>query len=632
MTLKSKLKYHTATLMGKDLSILIPARNEMFLAKTIEDILKNIEADTEIITVLDGVWANPSIPQHDRVNVIFVPESIGQRAATNIACKLSRAKYVMKVDAHCAFDKGFDRKMLEAFEKTGDNVTMVPIMRNLWAFDWKCLKCGKRWYQGPTPIKCQETNYKGTGVQCDSTKFTRKMVWVGKSNPQSTSYCFDSTPHFQYFEEYKHREVYIKDKKEKGVTETMSLQGSCWMLTREKYWELNICDEAFGSWGSQGIEVAVKTWLSGGRVLVNHNTWYAHLFRTQGGDFSFPYKIRSSDQKKAQRYAKELFFGNKWEKQIYPLSWLVEKFWPVKGWTEEDLEKLKANEFKFTNKNSNIATEDIEPTQKINSERKVEILETPEIQKEIQSNLPIQENTTNQIKNKFLISQYIDPSTNNSSTTTAQTEQIQDFRNLILKLKTSKSIIYFGANEIENEIISRVQSKLSRISLSLKIPIINICYSPTSYGEKAIADFGLKPSYYLFIRKIITALYASDSEIIYFCQNNVLYNESHFDFLPKKRLAFYYNVNTTDAQGKLIGTKSLSGLVSYRTTLIKHFEKRIEKIEGIRSKALSIGQKIENEGVSKHMIYDPGLVSKKKSLDTYKVKTFKSIKPNIILV
>ena len=35
-----------------DLSILIPARNEMFLGKTIENILENAEADTEIIAIL----------------------------------------------------------------------------------------------------------------------------------------------------------------------------------------------------------------------------------------------------------------------------------------------------------------------------------------------------------------------------------------------------------------------------------------------------------------------------------------------------------------------------------------------------------------------------------------------------
>ncbi len=113
----------------KDLSILIPARNEVFLARTVQDILEHIEADTEIIVALDGAWANPVIPQHPRVNVIYLNESIGQRAATNMACRIATGRYVMKTDAHVAFDQGFDRKMLEAFKVSGDEVTMLPVMR-----------------------------------------------------------------------------------------------------------------------------------------------------------------------------------------------------------------------------------------------------------------------------------------------------------------------------------------------------------------------------------------------------------------------------------------------------------------------------------------------------------------------
>src|SRR3990167_5693372 len=269
-----------------ELSILIPARNEEFLGKTIDDILEHIEANTEVIAVLDGAWAEPSIAQHKRVNVIYVSKSVGQRAATNLACRLSKAKYVMKIDAHCAFDQGFDRKMIEAFKKTGDNVTMLPVMRNLWVFDWKCHHCGKKWYQDNKPNVCD---------QCGkSDKIRKKMLWISKSNPRSTSYCFDSEPKFKYFEDYKHRPEYEKDKKEKGITKTMSVQGSCFMLTRQKYWDLNICDEKLGNWGNQGIEVALKTWLSGGEVLVNQNTWYAHLFRTKA-QFSFPWPVSGRD-------------------------------------------------------------------------------------------------------------------------------------------------------------------------------------------------------------------------------------------------------------------------------------------------------------------------------------------------
>lgn len=311
-----------------DLSILIPSRNEMWLNKTIDDILEHIEADTEILVGLDGSWPEVGINQNERVNVFYCPNSIGQRAITNSLCKVARGKYIMKVDAHCAFDQGFDRKMLEAFKETGDNVTMVPIMRNLWAFDWKCYSCGWKKYQGPTPDKCPD---------CGSTKIKRKVMWVAKTRPESYSYCFDPEPHFQYFGEYKSKQV-------GNIVETMSLQGSCFMMTRDKYWELNVCDEGFGSWGSQGIEVAVKTWLSGGRVLVNKNTWYAHLFRTQGGDFSFPYELSGHQVQSAKKQVRELFFNNKWDKQVYKLSWLVEKFWPVKGWTDNDLKQLKENE------------------------------------------------------------------------------------------------------------------------------------------------------------------------------------------------------------------------------------------------------------------------------------------------
>jgi hypothetical protein len=327
-----------------ELSVIIPSRNEMFLCQTIEDILKNTEADTDVIALLDGQWADPPIPVNERVSLIYVNKPVGQRGGANLAAKLSKSKYIFKVDAHCSFDKGFDRKMLEAFKITGDNVTMVPTMRNLWAFDWKCQQCGKKWYQGPTPTQCKEANYKNSGKPCDSTKFKRKMMWVGKERPQSNSYTFDSEPHFQYFGEYTRRPEYKEALEKTGLTESMSLQGSAFMCTREKYFELNICGEELGNWGNQGIEVACKTWLSGGKVIVNHNTWYAHMFRTQGGDFGFPWEISGRDAQKTKNNVKDLLWNKKFEKQIYPVSWLVEKFWPVPGWTEESLKKLKESE------------------------------------------------------------------------------------------------------------------------------------------------------------------------------------------------------------------------------------------------------------------------------------------------
>lgn len=311
-----------------DLSVLIPSRNEMFLVNTIQDILAHIELDTEVITILDGQWADPPVEVDPRVTIVYHSQSIGQRAACNEAARLARGQYVMKCDAHCAFDQGFDRKMIEAMQP---DWTMVPIMRNLHVFDWVCPN-GHRRYQSPSG-PCREC---GQPVEME-------IVWKAKTNPQSASYCFDPEPHFQYFGEF------TKRPEGKGeLTESMSIQGSCFLMTRDRYFELDVCDESFGSWGSQGIEVACKSWLSGGKVIVNHKTWYGHLFRTQGGDFGFPWPCSGNQVSSAKKTARELFFGSQWPKAIHPLSWLVEKFWPVKGWKDEDLAKLKESEREHT--------------------------------------------------------------------------------------------------------------------------------------------------------------------------------------------------------------------------------------------------------------------------------------------
>ncbi len=298
--------------MKYDLSILIPARNEMFLARTVQDLLDHKRGNTEILVGIDGQQAGDPIPVHPDVTVIYSPVSLGQRGMTNQLCRLSKAKWVAKTDAHCSFDEGFDIKLMADMQ---DDWTMVPTMKNLHAFDWVCPE-GHRRYQGPS----------GPCTFCDK-ETVKDVVWIAKPSPNSTAYRFDKTLHFQYFNEFKHR-----PEAQGPLTETMSLQGSFFMLTREKYWELDICDENFGSWGQQGTEVACKTWLSGGRVVCNQKTWYAHMFRTQGGDFGFPYKQEGKQVEHARKYSRDLFLENKWPLAKRPFQWLIERFSPVPDW------------------------------------------------------------------------------------------------------------------------------------------------------------------------------------------------------------------------------------------------------------------------------------------------------------
>ena len=242
---------------------------------------------------------------------------------TNEAAGISNAKFIMKCDAHCAFDKGFDVKLMADCEY---DWTVVPRMYNLHAFDWVCKVCGWHWYQGPTPTECQNE-------QCaNKTEFEREMKWQPRWNRKSDFMRFDSDMKFNYWRAYgKRPEV----KAQGDIADTMSLLGACWFLHRERYWDLGGLDEDHGSWGQMGTEVACKAWLSGGRLVVNKKTWFAHMFRTQGGDFGFPYPLSGKQVHKARKYSNDLWKGNSWPKATRKLEWLLEKFYPIPTWHDE---------------------------------------------------------------------------------------------------------------------------------------------------------------------------------------------------------------------------------------------------------------------------------------------------------
>lgn len=300
-----------------DLSILIPARNEVFLRQTIENILAAIQGDTEIIAVLDGAWADPPISDHPRVTLVHHAKSVGQRAATNEAARISRAKYIMKADAHCAFEPGFDVKLMSDCES---DWTVIPRMYNLHAFDWVCQKCGERTYQGPKPERC---------ARCQNEQHVQELVWKPRMGRRTDFARFDTDLHFQYWRSYEKRPEAQGD-----IADVMCFVGAAFFMERSRYWELGGLDEGHGSWGQMGVEISCKSWLSGGRMVVNKRTWFAHLFRTQPG-FGFPYPISGSDQEAARVYSRNLWMNNRWDVAQKPLRWLIDKFAPVPDWHME---------------------------------------------------------------------------------------------------------------------------------------------------------------------------------------------------------------------------------------------------------------------------------------------------------
>lgn len=519
-----------------DLSILIPARNEMFLGRTIQSILEAREGNTEVIAVCDGNWPDPPITDHPNVHLIYHSQSIGQRAATNEAARLSKAKFIMKCDAHCAFDKGFDIKLMREFEY---NWTVVPRMYNLHAFDWKCNKCGHQTYQGGQPTKCEK---------CDNTTdFERFMIWKHREHKRSDFARFDRSLHFQYWGDYGKRPEAQGD-----IADLMCFVGACWMMHRERYWELGGLDEKHGSWGQMGVEISCKSWLSGGRQVVNKRTWFAHLFRTQPG-FGFPYPMSGRDVDKARAYSKWLWEEGNWPLAKHKLSWLIEKFAPVPEW-------------------------DIAPKKIVDTVQEKKALQNPS--------------------------------------------------------GPSKGLVYYTDNRCDHGITNLVRKQLVKCAGSNKI--VSVSLAPVTFPDGNTLNIVLdrQRGILTMFKQILTGLEALDSDIAFLVEHDVLYHPTHFDFVPPRNDVFYYNENTfkvdaSTGQALFYFCKQTSGLCAYRALLVEHYKKRIAKVEQNAKDLIARGERVKNDGFSRHMGFEPGCHTPPRGVDNYRADRWMSLFPNI---
>jgi len=265
-------------------SVIIPARNEIYLEKTIRNVLENAEGEIEILAMLDGWLPEPRIDIGDaRVTFYHYPQSIGQRKCINEAAAKAKGKYIMKLDAHCAVDKGFDVKLAAECEPSW---TVVPRMYNLDIETWQ-------------PKLHKRTDYMYITSPTDEKPF-RAMYYTGKD----------------YLRWHKKTEL---------IDDTMCCMGPGWFMHKQRYWDLEGMDNKHGGWGQMGVELSLKAWLSGGSLKVNKNTWFAHWFR---GDVGFPYQISGNDQERARRYSQDLWLNDKWPKATRKLQWVIDKFNP----------------------------------------------------------------------------------------------------------------------------------------------------------------------------------------------------------------------------------------------------------------------------------------------------------------
>jgi len=284
------------------LSIIIPARTEKFLNRTIQEILDKATGEIEIFPVLDGYELKdehqldyePIIDP--RVKYISIPNN-GQRQkrmAINAAVSISKGEYIMWIDAHCAIAKGFDEVLCRDCE---DDMVMVPRRYKMDPKKWDRAE----WKDRP-PI--------------DYEYFMWQYL---KKKRRLAGYRWDDRSE-------KRKDIMIDN--------IFTCQGSLIFMTRKWFDKMGFMKtEGYTGWGQEGEEVCLTTLLNGGRAVVNKNTWYAHLHKgqmhgrmykwtsvQQSYDYSFNYWVHENKDFFIKLIEKNLpipNFHSDWQEKLY---------------------------------------------------------------------------------------------------------------------------------------------------------------------------------------------------------------------------------------------------------------------------------------------------------------------------
>lgn len=292
-----------------DVSIIIPSRSPQYLTATINDLLKKAESSIEVIVVLDGIWPDDYVEDK---RVIYIHhglqhDHVGMRGSINAGMDIARGKYVMKIDEQCMVDQGFDKKLMADCE---DNWVVIPRRKRLEPETWSLQEDGR------PPVDYMYLAY----------PYERP---------------FDKTCGL-HGSEWRER---TRERADILIDDTMSWQGSCWFTTK-KYWEelLNPLDDVnYGTFTQEAQEIGNKVWLSGGRLVVNKKTWYAHWHKgSKGKGYGFSreqYQKHMDGTERGRVYCIDYWLNTK--DYQHDFDWLLEKFAPVPTWPENWKEQIK---------------------------------------------------------------------------------------------------------------------------------------------------------------------------------------------------------------------------------------------------------------------------------------------------
>lgn len=308
--------------MGEHLSVIIPSFNCRYVNKTVEDIFNNATGEVEVIVLLDGYIPDPPIKAHENLIVVEKPTQTGMRNCINVGVKISTGKYIMKCDDHCAFSKGFDEALIKGSQ---EHQISIPSRYSLDVINWKVKNYPVSYEYAAYPYVYLDKHRYGIGLYSKKWEGTKGNNPINKGVEQ------------YYWKENRNKHILID--------EIMIFHGSCWFMSKDHFLSIGGLDEVlFKTLYQEPQELSFKTWLSGGRVVINKNAWYAHMHK--GKDFGDDpnirgYRLDLTAMRATERFGTTLWMNNCWKQSERPIKWLIDKFWPIPGWPIDwEIQKL----------------------------------------------------------------------------------------------------------------------------------------------------------------------------------------------------------------------------------------------------------------------------------------------------
>lgn len=284
-------------------SVLIPSRaetrrfsdTETVLQRTVRAVYEAASGDIEVIVGFDGP-PYQSFPDYPRLRLFHFEQLIGLKKQINTLAERATGKYLFKLDAHTSVAPGFDETLVADMQ---DNWVVTPRFYVLDGATWE-------WQDA--------RHYDYFYLCCPFTDKRGFRFKAGGHWPERTAARLVSHPH---------------------LDETPQMHGSGWFVNREFF--LNEIGgfptiDPFGH-AQEPPYLGLKTWLGpwGGAVMVNKNTWYAHLH--QQGD-KRGYSMGRQQERASYAYHANYWMGNEWAGRKHNMTWFIEKFMPMPSWPD----------------------------------------------------------------------------------------------------------------------------------------------------------------------------------------------------------------------------------------------------------------------------------------------------------